>query len=230
MWHETNGTKGASEVATCLWDLISKLPPEVNEITFYSDTAAGQNRNSIVSAMFIKALSCFTNISIINQKFMESGHSEMECDSVHSCIENKGKAIDIFVPDGWYTVARTAKTTNPPYVVKENYFSDFKDFKSYSQKLITNKNKTDDGTNLKWQEVKWFQYRKENLMLILFKTQLSQTEFKKLPIRRSVRKISDIETEVSPLYKSSLPIDKKKLKDLKDLCAQGSIPSNFIWV
>lgn len=56
MCHETDGTKGASEVATCLWQLLSDLPSEVTEVTFFSDTASGQNRNTILSAMFIKAL------------------------------------------------------------------------------------------------------------------------------------------------------------------------------
>ncbi|GLV37559.1 hypothetical protein CBL_20371 [Carabus blaptoides fortunei] len=117
MWHETDGTKGASEVATSFWQLLSDLPPEVSEVTFYSDTASGQNRNAILSAMFLRALSLLHNLKVINQKFMESGHSEMECDSVHSNIENRGRKIDIFVPDQWYTVARTAKLNKPLYIL-----------------------------------------------------------------------------------------------------------------
>lgn len=102
IWHETNGTKGASEVAACLWQLLSNIPPEVSEVTFYSDTASVQNRNTILSGMFLKFVSLPGNLKVINQKFMESGHSEMECDSVHSTIENRGRKIDIFAPDQWY--------------------------------------------------------------------------------------------------------------------------------
>jgi hypothetical protein len=114
MWHETDASKGASEVATCLWQLLSDLPPQVSEVTFYSDTASRQNRNTILSAMFLRSLSLPDNLKTINQKLMESGHSEMECDSVHSSIEDRGRKIDIFVPDQWYRVARTAKLSNPP--------------------------------------------------------------------------------------------------------------------
>jgi hypothetical protein len=114
MWHETDGSKGASEVASCLWQLLSDLPPQVSEVTFYSDTDSRQNRNTILSAMFLRSLSLSDNLKAINQKLMESGHSEMECDSVHSSIEDRGRKIDIFVPDQWYTVARTAKLSNPP--------------------------------------------------------------------------------------------------------------------
>lgn len=228
MWHETNGTKGSSEIATCIWKLLSELPLDVTEVTFYSDTASGQNRNHIISAMFIKALSSFPNLKIINQKYMESGHSEMECDSVHSAIESRGRKINIFVPDGWYTVARTAKTTRPSYVVKEMDFSQFLDFKSYSQKLITNKNKGENGI-MKWLLVKWLQYRGEEPMHIYYKTQLSQIEFERICIRlRSTRNNEEIlGTEAANLYKCNLEIDTKKLKDLQDLCKKGTIPTSY---
>ncbi|CAG9832385.1 unnamed protein product [Diabrotica balteata] len=39
MWHKLNGTKGSSEVVTCLWNMLSELPSEVSEVTFYYDTA-----------------------------------------------------------------------------------------------------------------------------------------------------------------------------------------------
>ncbi|XP_050311108.1 uncharacterized protein LOC126746777 [Anthonomus grandis grandis] len=104
MWHEGVGTKGSSEIATCLWKLLNGFSPEVKEVTFYADTASGQNRNCINAAMFLRAVHLLP-IEIINQKFMESGHSEMECDSVHSAIENRGNKIDIYTPEGWYTVA-----------------------------------------------------------------------------------------------------------------------------
>lgn len=61
MCHETDGTKGTSEVATCLWQLLSDLPSEVTEVTFFYGTASGQNRNTILSAMFIKALTLSDN-------------------------------------------------------------------------------------------------------------------------------------------------------------------------
>lgn len=210
MWHETDGTKGASEVATSLWQLLSDLPPEVSEVTFYSDTASGQNRNTILSAMFLRALSLLDNLKVINQKFMESGHSEMECDSVHSTIENRGRKIDIFVPDQWYTVARTAKLSKPSYIVREMDYTQFLDFKTYSKKLITNKNKNLDGNVMRWLDVKWLQFRKESPLIIYYKNQLSDNEFKQLCIRRSTRQENTINNNVEQLYQSRLPIDEKK--------------------
>lgn len=132
MWHEANGTKGASEVATCLWNSLTNLDPAVTEATFFSDTAAGQNRNSILSAMFLRAVRVLP-IQTINQKFMESGHSDMECDSVNSTIEGRAKHASIFAPERWYTIARTAKIEPPQYKVNEMHYKQFLDFKSYGQ-------------------------------------------------------------------------------------------------
>lgn len=226
MWHETDGTKGASEVATCLWQLLCDLPPEVTEVTFYSDTASGQNRNTILSAMFIKALSLSDNLKVINQKFMESGHSEMECDSVHSTIENRGRKIDIFIPDQWYTVARTAKLSNPPYTVKEMDYTKFLDFKSYSKQLITNRNKNVDGNIMRWLDVKWLQYKKDSPLYIYYKNQLSEKDFQQLCIRRPTRE-KFTANNVDQLYHSRLSIDEKKLKDLLFLCSTNKIPSVY---
>ncbi|KAJ8969912.1 hypothetical protein NQ314_001529 [Rhamnusium bicolor] len=75
MWHEGVGTKGSSEIVS-----------------------SGKNHNYINAAMFLRAVYLLP-IEIINQKYMESGHSEMECDSVHSAIENRGNKIDIYTPE-----------------------------------------------------------------------------------------------------------------------------------
>lgn len=143
MWHEGTGSKGASEIATCLCNHLVSLG-ETNEVTFYSDTAPGQNRNSVVAAMFLRAVEQLP-IGIINQKFMDSGHSEMECDSVHSTIEARGKQVDVFTPEGWYMVARTAKTRKPYHKVVEMVHTDFLDFKKFSSQVITNKTMSQSG-------------------------------------------------------------------------------------
>ncbi|KAK5647974.1 hypothetical protein RI129_002866 [Pyrocoelia pectoralis] len=230
MWHEGVGTKGSSEIATCLWKSLSSLKPEVKEVTFYADTASGQNRNSINAAMFLRAVTILP-LTIINQKFMESGHSEMECDSVHSCIENRGNKVDVFTPEGWYAVARTAKIKKPLYQVTPMDFTDFLDFKNFASKTITNRNKTEDGATLNWLKVKWLQYRKEDPSRIYFKERLSDLEFKtiRIKLRATTRKdeMSLTQKTIPRLYKSNLKIESKKITSLRKLCSSGSIPSAY---
>lgn len=64
----------------------------------YSDACTAQNRNSILSNALLH-LSFKYELSI-TQKFLEKGHTQMECDSVHSIIElnlKKKKQIVIYL-------------------------------------------------------------------------------------------------------------------------------------
>lgn len=228
MWHEGIGTKGSSEIATCLWKLLNGLGTEVKEVTFYADTASGQNRNCINAAMFLRAVHLLP-IEVINQKYMESGHSEMECDSVHSAIENRGNRIEIYTPEGWYTVARTAKTKQPFYNVIEMNHSDFLNFKHFSKTAVLNKRKCTDGSNLNWLKVKWIQYRKEQPNKIFFKERLHDSEFRSIEVKKASTRnaASSLNAVIPKLYTTTLPIEKRKLMGLLKLCKSDSIKSAY---
>jgi len=92
MWHEAVAGRGANEIDSCLFKhLINNTPNNVTEVTFYSDTCGGQNKNSHVSAMFLKIIHMLPNINIINHKFLVPGHTHMLCDVDHSLIEKQKK-------------------------------------------------------------------------------------------------------------------------------------------
>lgn len=227
MWHEGTGAKGSSEIATCLWKHISTLEPSVKEVTFYSDTAAGQNRNVINAAMFLKAVSMLP-IDIVNQKYMESGHSEMECDSVHSAIETRGTKVDIYTPEGWYTVVRSAKTKKPFYKVVELNFTDFLNYKYFSTLVIKNRNKNEAGETVSWLKIKWLQYRKEDPTRIFYKERLLDLEFKSILVKKvPTRMKSSLTDDIQALYTGPLPIEKRKLDGLVKLCDSKCIPETY---
>lgn len=88
-WHEATAGRGANEIASCLLThLINNSPNNVTEFTFYSDTYGGQNKNSHVSAMFLKIIHMLPSV-IINHTFLVPGHTHMECDVDHSLIEKQ---------------------------------------------------------------------------------------------------------------------------------------------
>lgn len=45
LWHETNGKRGADEVASILYKHLQNLPGNVDKVILYSDCCGGQNRN-----------------------------------------------------------------------------------------------------------------------------------------------------------------------------------------
>lgn len=92
LWDETNGKKGSVEIATCLLKYIGTLNPPIEHLVLYADTCGGQNRNQNVLASMFFAVNRRSNPQIIDLKFMESGHSYLEADSIHATIERARKA------------------------------------------------------------------------------------------------------------------------------------------
>lgn len=91
VWDETHGSKGASEIGTCLLKYLYNLPHTVSHISTFSDTCGGQNRNQFVTAAMLYAVNKIEHLQIVDLKFMESGHSYLEADSIHATIERARK-------------------------------------------------------------------------------------------------------------------------------------------
>jgi len=105
MWSGLDAKKGSAESATCLKRWLLRLDGGVEEAIFYSDTAAGQNRNQAVTSMFLHHLAnCNCNLATITQVFFESGHSQQEADSIHSAVERKAHHVEIYTPKDWVQV------------------------------------------------------------------------------------------------------------------------------
>lgn len=102
MWHEGEGGHGSSEISTCMFQYLSTLSG-TEHVLRYSDTCGGLNRNAGFSAMCLHAVKTLP-ISIIDHKFMEFGHCQMECDSVHAAIETARKNVPVHSPEGYYTL------------------------------------------------------------------------------------------------------------------------------
>lgn len=60
------------------------------------------------------------DLDAIDQKFLETGHTLMECDSMHRFIEQLRKKIgaEIYVPSDWLNIIRAARTRKP-FVIRE---------------------------------------------------------------------------------------------------------------
>ncbi|XP_074037188.1 uncharacterized protein [Leptinotarsa decemlineata] len=109
MWHEVTAGRGANEIASCLYyHYLGKLSDEIKDVTFYTDTCGGQNQNSHVAAMFLKAICDFPHLNCINLKFLIPGHTHKGCDVDHSMIEKRKKKIyfQIFHPHDRYQLVR----------------------------------------------------------------------------------------------------------------------------
>ena len=228
LWDETQGGRGSCEVGTCLSLYINSTVGQfspVQELTFYSDTCGGQNRNQYVVAALHHTMINSPYITTINQKYFESGHSQMESDSMHSAIENTKKCTKVYVPSQWETVVNLARK-NKPYLVVPMKYGDFKDYKLLTKKVYKNMKVDTMKRRIQWQSVKWIQMRKSNPDSIFFNYGFDKEEFQEVCMKsatRSGRPLTDI-VELQGRYEGKLPISDAKKKDLLSLCERHIIP------
>ena len=112
VWHEGNGKRGSTEMASCLFKFMRDLNPTVRHVIIFSDTCGGQNRNINFASMCLHAATVLP-ISVIDQIYMEGGHSQMECDSVHSTIERAKKSVPVYAPTDNFTMMHGARRKQP---------------------------------------------------------------------------------------------------------------------
>ncbi|ESO85626.1 hypothetical protein LOTGIDRAFT_155116 [Lottia gigantea] len=115
-WHECEGKRGTNEIASCLLKWLKAKDNEgYHSAILYSDSCGGQNRNRIMCSAILQFLSQAQNIEFVEQKYFESGHSQNECDSMHSCIEREYKSSNVFLPSAYHESMRKANKKTALY-------------------------------------------------------------------------------------------------------------------
>ncbi|XP_052075475.1 uncharacterized protein LOC127712922 [Mytilus californianus] len=232
LWDETNGGRGSSDIGSCILMHINSIAEKntaVEEITYFSDTCGGQNRNQFVASALLYALHFHSNLKAINHKFFERGHSEMEADSIHSSVKRAKKSTKVYHPSQWDTVVSMARKTNPYIVIPVNY-RDFYDLKGLKTDFNINLKRTVSGETINWLKVKWIRVTKENPGSVFFNNgfdpeNFMEAKFQSSSLRGRKKKTGNI--KLSPLYESKLQISAAKKADLLSLCKSGVIPTTY---
>ena len=133
-WHEGEGELKASVFASCVIDYLDNVDTSnIKEIIIYIDGCTYQNRNcTMANALLLWAAK---HDIVVYQKYLEKGHTQMECDSVHSVIERKIWKQPIYVPQMYVDNIKFAKTATPKYKVKyidHTFFNDYESLYYYS--------------------------------------------------------------------------------------------------
>lgn len=179
MWDETNGKKGSNEIASCIVKYFQKLPPLVTSVTSFSDTCGGQNSNRNIAAAMVWSVNNVGNLERIDLKYMESGHSYLDADSIHGRIEEARKHKRIYTPNEYGIVIQFARLNPKPYEVNHICFNDIQDWKSFSTDTLKNVTKiTSEGTDttVEWLKIKWLRFERGS-NTIQFKYDLTKEDF-----------------------------------------------------
>lgn len=133
LWYEVEGGVNAEEFATIWVSLIeNKILPQTDgtdtnrKIIIYTDGCCYQNRNSVMSNALLNT-AMINNITI-EQKYLESGHTQMEADSMHSTVERSMKMRNVNVPADYAHICKIARKKPRPYDVNYLTHTFFKKF------------------------------------------------------------------------------------------------------
>lgn len=245
VWSEVEALRGANEIATCVWRYLKKKcerESEINDnnlqITFYSDNCCGQQKNKFMFSLYLYALSVL-NIKSITHKYLISGHTQNENDSVHSVIEKAVKKClrsgPIYTPDQYVAIIRTARKKGNPYNVTEMCYSDFVDIKNITEACGGQFSKNTQGETVRLTDIKVIKFEKHqdsDNIAIYYKTSYTDTDFKEIQYHNSrvsrTRATQSLQNyQLKPLYQSRLKLSDRKNSDLKSLINSNVIPQSY---
>ncbi|XP_065221373.1 uncharacterized protein LOC135846299 [Planococcus citri] len=136
LWDESEADLQSSVFATMIIDYLEHLPlTEGDEIIMWSDGCTYQNRNAVLSNALLN-FAMKRQVTVI-QKYLEKGHTELECDAMHACIQRKFAKKNIYLPSTYQMYCETARLKSDikkphPYVTKYWHFEEFFDFTKLS--------------------------------------------------------------------------------------------------
>ena len=127
-WNESECELTANCFASCVIDYLHSIDTtKVKKVIIYSDGCTYQNCNAKLSNALLH-FSVKSGIEI-EQKYLEHGHTVMECDSVHSCFERKLKKRPIYIPQDYNGHdIKDARVSGNPYEIKYVEHTFFKDY------------------------------------------------------------------------------------------------------
>lgn len=244
IWSEINGKRGSTEIASAINLWLKSVPEDVTSITIYSDTCSGQNRNQFMAAFLMHVVQTNPKIKVIEQKYLESGHTFMEVDSMHSAIEREKRFTDVFSIIDWKGIMHRARSTRHnkntrPYNVTELSFNDMIDVKTLASKVMFNRSVCTDGSKVNWLKIKCLRFEKEcpGIVQIRYDYEgsyltLDTQSTKRGRLTRSRPSAADIteslfQIRLEKAYTQQLPLTKDKKKDLLNLCRKKIIPEEL---
>lgn len=227
-WDETNGRKGCCEIGSCILKYLKeRVGPNIKHIVFYADTCAGQNRNQFLIAALLLAVNCdeWSHADVIDLKYLESGHSHMECDSMHAAIERARERKKVYSPNEYAIIFELARRTPRPYVVNHLSHSDFYDLRDVADKILFNRTRDENGHSVSWLTIKWFRFVRGEFK-VYFKYDVEEEKFECLNVLDHHKKKlnRDLLLPLKLAYPGRLPISVVKKRDLLELLKKGVIP------
>jgi hypothetical protein len=212
LWDESEGDLSSETFAWIQYHHFASYLTKnrsIKEVVVWSDGCGYQNRNIAVSNAYLQ-LAIEYDVSI-EQKYLVSGHSQMECDSMHSVIERKLN-VDIYAPSDYRVIMQLARKSPAPYDVICLTHSDFRKLSGKYYLTIRPGKKPGDKTVFNLRGLRY-----EKLGGLFFKTSFEDgTQWVILPQRLDVNLVRT-GLQWDRMHEDRLPIKERKFKDLQSM-------------
>lgn len=211
LWDESEADLQSSVFTTMIVAYLEDLPlQEGDEIILWSDGCTYQNRNSVLSnALLNFAMKRYVTVI---QKFLEKGHTEMECDAMHACIQRKFAKKNIYLPSTYQMYCEIARQKPRPYITKYWHFEDFLDFTKLSwYPSIRPGKKTGDPCVT---DIRALRHGPDGVLS--YKLQHSSETWEILPSRKKSPKKAVVHS-LPKLFSTRRKIKETKFRDLQSL-------------
>ena len=192
---------------------IQQINPNVKELHVFSDACGGQNRNNAL-VRFLLALASTGRFQKIDQYFPVRGHSFSQCDRNFGTAKRKIRRKDrIYMPDEYNDMVRTAKNTGFSVIdILPEKILDFKYWwPKYFKKSTKSVNKTETFSVSKYRHLQYSCSTPGYVIACEFIGDVIKNSFLLQKPRAAVTFPTD------QAYSAKLPINDKKLEDLKKL-------------
>lgn len=213
VWTEVDANKGPNEVGTCvLTFIIMKVGKGTKKFVFYSDAPTSQNRNRMIWSMYRHAAAKYQ--VDITHRYLESGHSYSEADSMHARIEQEADMKEIFTPDQWVDLMKGAKQNPPAYEVNR-----LENAKVLNLHHFVEKENWRLDVNKK--QVYWSRVRE--VIKYNFSEELTEVKIKS----RDGGEIDMASIQFPPVFTGRISLKENKKKDIQTMMSKRAIPSQY---
>ncbi|GFN99558.1 hypothetical protein PoB_002606400 [Plakobranchus ocellatus] len=198
-WDESEGELKAGNFASLQYYHFKTFlasNPHIKTLVLWSDGCLYQNKNACLA-------NCYSQLALeskvdLFQKYLAVGHTQMECDSMHSVIE-RNMVCDIHTPNDLRIVMETARRNPSPYFVKQIKHTDFKTMSTSRFNSIRPGRKAGDSVVTQLSHIHY-----TSTGQILYKVFHENEDWRNLPVR--IANIAKEDVEWKPMYSSRLKI------------------------
>ncbi|MCP4458687.1 MAG: hypothetical protein GY816_11780, partial [Cytophagales bacterium] len=216
------GKRGSVEIGSILLKFLRTLPESVKNVTMISDSCGGQNRNRIVAAAMHYAVQNLP-LESITLAFLETGHTMMPVDSMHSVIERAVRNKRLYTVSDWEREIKGACRTKP-YETNLWKWGDFLDLKSLADEEAPNTKLDVDGKKVLWRKIRMIRFLEDKPKSWFYSESFDRDEFKEILVRAQQTRGRKSKQDLAPVYSGRLPIADKKKSDLIALVNAGIVP------